>query len=74
MKIINYFLSFLIILKETFRSRRQRWMDERREADYNDLDTFDVRWVEGLPSQSHRHQYDDRLPGLAGRIRRRLAP
>lgn len=40
---------------------------------YSHLDTFDVGWIEGLSSQPNRHQYDDRLPGLVGGIRGRLA-
>lgn len=42
-------------------------------AGCSDLDTFDVGRVEGLSSQPHRHQYDDRLPGLAGWVRGSLA-
>lgn len=40
---------------------------------YSHLDTFDVGRIEGLSSQPYWHQYDDRLPGLVGGIRGRLA-
>lgn len=43
------------------------------EAEQTDLDTFDVRGVEGFTPQSDRDQYDHRLPGLAGSIRGSLA-
>ena len=62
-------------LKETFFLAKniERSTDGKHKAEYTDLDTFNVRRVEGLPSQPDRHQYDDRLPGLAGRIRGSLA-
>lgn len=37
------------------------------------LDTFDVGRIEGVSSEPYGHQNDDRLPGLVGGIRGRLA-